>query len=89
MMFQPLICKILNSLLIDYLDFIRLCRWEWYVHKYSNIHTRLGPAFVLISPVSFYLHNSDPEAIHDLLWRRKDFLRLVREYREFLIRVGY
>jgi len=84
MVFQPLVWKVLDSLPFDHPDSIRLCRWGWYVHEYSNIHAKLGPAFALVSPVSFYLHVADPEAVHDLLWKRKAFLRPVKEYREFL-----
>lgn len=88
MVFQGLIWKILDALPFNYPDFIRLCRWGWHVHEHSNLHVKLGPAFVMVTPVSFYLHVADPEAVHDLLWRRKDFLRPVREYRKFKLLAG-
>lgn len=83
--FQPLVWKILCSLPIkwsSYPDFVRYSRRGWHFEDKAQTHMRLGPVWALVSPVAVYLHFSDPDTIHEIFSRRRDFIRPYKELSE-------
>ncbi|KAI0431599.1 cytochrome P450 [Xylaria sp. FL1042] len=82
--FQPCVWSILDRLPLSwssYPDFIRYSRRGWQFTDRSETHFHLGPVWALVSPVTMYLHISDPKAISEIFARRVDFIKPVEEYK--------
>ncbi|KXX78218.1 Cytochrome P450 3A13 [Madurella mycetomatis] len=80
--FQPFVWNILDRLPIkwsSYPDFVRYSRRGWHFDDKAQTHLRLGPVWALVTPVAIYLHFSDPDAIHEIFSRRRDFIRPYKE----------
>lgn len=82
---QGHVWKILDLLPIawsSYPDFIRFSYRGWQFREKSTTAVRFGPAWALVTPVTFYLQFTDPDAINELFQRRSDFIRPVKNYSE-------
>jgi hypothetical protein len=66
----------------SYPDFIRFSYRGWHFREKSNPAVWFGPVWALVTPVTFYLHFTDPDAINELFSRRSDFIRPVKNYSE-------
>lgn len=64
----------------SYPDFIRFSYRGWHFREKSHPAVRFGPVWALVTPVTFYLHFTDPDAIRDLFVRRSDFIRPTKNY---------
>ncbi|KAI1413651.1 cytochrome P450 [Hypoxylon sp. FL1857] len=81
---QPHVWNIIDRLPFDwslYPDFVRYSRRGWHYDDGSETHVRLGPVWALVTPVTIYLHFADPDAIHEIVTRRTDFVRPIKEYK--------
>lgn len=65
----------------SYPDFIRFSYRGWHFREKSSPAVRFGPVWALVTPVSFYLQITDPDAINELFLRRSDFIRPVKNYK--------
>jgi cytochrome P450 len=54
---------------IDYTEF------SWAYYDRSQLHEKLGPAYVIVSPGDIRVILADPQAAEDVLLRRKDFIK--------------
>ncbi|GAB1319536.1 Cytochrome P450 monooxygenase [Madurella fahalii] len=80
--FQPFVWNILDRLPVkwsSYPDFVRYSHRGWHFEDKAQTHLHLGPVWALVTPVAVYLHFSDPGAIHEILSRRRDFIRPYNE----------
>lgn len=50
--------------------------------KLSQLPTRLGPVWALVTPVTIYLQVTSPEAIRQIFYQPYTFVRPVKEYSE-------
>ncbi|KAM7214819.1 Cytochrome P450 [Rhypophila decipiens] len=83
LIFQPWLWAILDRFPFDWKSFpdaLRFSRRGWHFYENYDPHLRLGPVWALVTPVTVILHIAEPGALNDIFWRRKDFLRPVREY---------
>ncbi|KAI3390266.1 hypothetical protein diail_10733, partial [Diaporthe ilicicola] len=65
----------------SYPDFIRFSYRGWQFREKSSPAVRFGPVWALVTPVTFYLQFTDPDAINELFSRRADFIRPVKNYK--------
>ncbi len=85
MIFQPFVWKVVDRLPIQWKSlpaFVRITRRGWHFMEKADLHVRLGPVWAMVTPVVVQLHFADPDAIDDIMTRRKDFNRPVKEYSE-------
>ncbi|KAJ4386438.1 hypothetical protein N0V93_009334 [Gnomoniopsis smithogilvyi] len=81
---QPSFWAILDRLPVpwsSYPDFVRLSRRDWQFREKSELAVRLGPVWALVTPVTFYLQFTDPQAIKGIFARPSHFMRPVKEYK--------
>lgn len=64
----------------SYPDFIRFTYRGWHFREKSRPAVRFGPVWALVTPVTFYLQFTDPDAINELFLRRSEFVRPVKNY---------
>ncbi|KAL1852810.1 hypothetical protein Daus18300_012054 [Diaporthe australafricana] len=62
-------------------DSIRFSYRGWQFREKSSPAVRFGPIWALVTPVTFYLQFTDPDAINELFSRRSDFIRPVKNYK--------
>lgn len=65
---------------LSYPESIRFMRRGWHFFEKAGAHERYGPIWVLVSGASINVHVSDPNAVRDVLTRRRDFVRVVKNY---------
>ncbi|KAF3016433.1 hypothetical protein E8E14_004771 [Neopestalotiopsis sp. 37M] len=81
---QPILWAILDRLPIQwssYPDFVRLSRRDWQFREKATQAVQLGPVWALVTPVTLYLHFTDPQAIKHIFARPAQFQRPVKEYK--------
>ena len=77
---EPNFWKILDYLPFDYGTFGRYSRRGWHFHDKAKSHLHYGPAWALVTPGDVYIYVADPGAIHDIFYRRGEFLRPSKMY---------
>lgn len=85
MIVQPHVWAVLDRLPIkwsSYPNFVRLLHRGWHFREKADMALQLGPVWAIVSPVTIYVHVTDPKAIGDVFSRRWDFQRPVHEYSE-------
>jgi len=70
---QSFIAPLLKRLPFGLASFLDYSTRDWYFRDRYHLSSRLGPAFIIVSPGPTQLILADPEAVEDLLARRKDF----------------
>ncbi|KAG8169916.1 hypothetical protein KVR01_000661 [Diaporthe batatas] len=83
MIIQPHVWGVLDRLPIkwsSYPNFVRLLHRGWHFREKADTALQFGPVWAIVTPMSIYLHITDPQAINDVFSRRWDFQRPVHEY---------
>lgn len=65
-------------------NFVHVSGLTWFFPNRFQHHARLGPAFVIATPAEVQLVLADPEAVNDVLARRKNFMKDFDAVRPFL-----
>lgn len=66
-------------------SFIDYSGLEWMWRERYTFHERLGPAFIVVTPSEVMIVIADSDAAHDMLSRRKDFVKPRELYLPFEI----
>jgi cytochrome P450 len=66
---------LLRSLPFGIFNFLNYTGFEFFWVNGHNLHSKYGPAFVVVSPGEVHLVVADPETAQDILVRRKDFIK--------------
>ena len=77
--------RLIDALPIPWLSWpenIRFVRRGWHFFEKNDHHRRHGPIFAIVSGASTNVLVSDPDAAREILTRRKDFVRQVKNYSE-------
>lgn len=69
--------SILRYFPFDALSFTRHCRLGWEFHDRYKTHSRLGDAWILVTPAKNWLYVANAASIVDMFGRGKDFTRPV------------
>ncbi|KAH8891773.1 cytochrome P450 [Thozetella sp. PMI_491] len=84
MIIQPFVWKVVDALPIQWKSLpisIRITRRGWHFMEKSDLHVQMGPVWAMVTPVIILLHFADPAAISEIMTRRKDFNRPIKEYK--------
>lgn len=83
--FQPLVWAVLAYLPFpwsSYPNIVRFSHRNWNFQEKSWPALHIGPIWALVSPGGIHVQVSDPDAIHDICMRWREFVRPVQFYRK-------
>ena len=71
--FQTAFGKALQYFPFDATSFTRYCRIGWEFHDRYQTHSRLGDAWILVTPARKWLYVADARAVTEIFGRGRDF----------------